>query len=465
MKYFPIGFVAVICSSVVSVDAVGGTRRNASPGGNEKANSLGGQASSLNERLLAQNNDDKNNKDNKDADDKDNDDKNDNTKATEKETEPAKTTAASAELCVDPDGSHRHDHSLNYCKESSDIWATLKHNATFYKRPFTGECGPNCRPSCITLMLDVDRVQSELTCDKDQLHECEATKCDECQGWYKSMLFDEHPKCFLEETRCLGPTLYENYAKYAEQKLSNFNIDMPAQFELEQCTSIPDGDLYCRFKDFPLVTPMEKEACTDGDCFNDPNKIYFEWCNVVEEEQKECDEVCENDKDCHRKVVEPFPEGWTTFVVSSPLPVKTNVCDDVLNFKDCTDSACFLQRVEIYYPPVDECDPDGNDCSGPGDVGCPHCHGCPLLSLGDQIGALEVVGFGDCIGQTCAQCDKQSHKDCDGCELDCQNQKECTKLASDHCSTFGPSPDNPDFLGNGCTFCPSAYSTTTTTDC
>lgn len=331
------------------------------------------------------------------------------------------------------------------CKLDDDTWTELTSDQEIpvNGRTYSSECGPHCRPSCITLMLDLEKLQYEtdLICEEDKLCQCETSKCSnqECSlNEYQSM-WDTHPKCYLEETNCLGPTVYDDYVALAEESCGT---EIP---ELKHCTSIPNNnDLYCRFQDFPMVTPMESQCNNNPDCFDD-SKIYFEYCNVVEEDPN-CDQ-CDN-KNCGKqckKVVEPFEAGWTTFVVSAPVPYTTSnnqECDNVLQYETETDMACFLQRIEFFYPPED------TECSEQQD--CPICHDCPLLSVGDQFGPLEVVGFGHCIDQECAGCDMRDTKECGTCEIDCNALSDCDESVD--CTT-GESLGIPDFVDNECSFC------------
>ena len=149
------------------------------------------------------------------------------------------------------------------------------------------------------------------------------------------------------------------------------------------------------------------------------------------------------------KIMEPFPPGWTTFVVSAPIPYQTlgvnQRCDETLTYD--SGSVCFLERVEFYYPEGD------NKC----DVGCPHCHDCPLLKLGDRFGPLEVVGFGhESLFRdkndnfACASCDKQVSKSCD-------RQRDCKDWDWFHCDEMtdcktGEPLGLPSFYKNECSF-------------
>lgn len=160
-------------------------------------------------------------------------------------------------------------------------------------------------------------------------------------------------------------------------------------------------------------------------------------------------------KQCSKKI-EPFSPGWTTFTVTASVPLDPTgidasesnyLCNERLPLAEKSKSACFMQRVEFYYPPEDE------DCAG----GCPNCHECPLLNLGDKFGPLEVVGFGHCIHRinedhTCSSCDSASSKACEqGCELDCDDLFEWNCEESVDCHT----EENMGFLNfqnNSCTW-------------
>lgn len=124
--------------------------------------------------------------------------------------------------------------------------------------------------------------------------------------------------------------------------------------------------------------------------------------------------------------MEPFGTGWTSFTLVTDIPIDPNgvlgrmsnqVCNEEVPMAKESGSACFMQRVEFYFPPDDE------GCQ----VGCPNCHECPLLGLGDKFGPLEVVGFGHCIQRlnevhTCNSCDSPAYKSCEkNCELDCDD--------------------------------------------
>ena len=266
-------------------------------------------------------------------------------------------------------------------------------------------------------MLDLDKLDydKDLKCEVDELCQCEFSKCSECDSEKEIILFEDHPKCYLEQADCLGATVYDDTAAVVELTLND-----PSLPALEHCTSIPDEDLYCRFQDWKMVGPMEIDCDPQKEpCFDKERRIFFEYCHIAEEDPS-CQECTEDRcaKDCP-KTIEPFPPGWTTFVVSAsiPYPLGQNArCDRVLDWEEEAGAACFLERVEIYYPPENE------DCS---DVGCPHCHDCPLLSLGDTFGPLEVVGFGHGIQTPCSACDAKTSKKCGVDTLSCDSLLQC----------------------------------------
>ena len=132
-------------------------------------------------------------------------------------------------------------------------------------------------------------------------------------------------------------------------------------------------------------------------------------------------------------------------------------CDTLLEYETITDRACFLQRIELFYPPTntdEECSSNTNK-----EQDCPVCHDCPLLRIGDTFGPLEVVGFGHCLtggggtgGQECVGCDRPDHKECGTCTMNCQTLSNCDE--SIDCTT-GESLGIPDFIDNECSFCQS----------
>lgn len=344
---------------------------------------------------------------------------------------------------------------METCRRKDQEWSTLlseNDDITFHRRDLTGICGPDCRPSCVTLLLDLDKLdyEEDLVCKADELCQCEFKKSRECQAVELEGLFDMYPKCYLEEADCLGPTVYDDTVHFTQRLGVLAGLELPP---MDRCTSIPDGELYCRFQDWKMIHPLTEYTCTDEDCVNPESKIYFEYCNIVYEDPT-CDNDCDGNKKCGKKckkIVEPFPPGWTTFVVSAPIAFPRSLdteCSKTLQYQDQTGQACFLERVEMYYPELDE------ECS----KGCPHCHNCPLLELGDTFGPLEVVGFGHRLDpdnnnkdheQECAACDKQSNVECSPeRELDCEDLFSCHRAVD--CET-GSSLGLPPFQDE-CTF-------------
>lgn len=302
---------------------------------------------------------------------------------------------------------------------------------------YTGECGPNCRPSCVTLLLDLQKLRHDnIACGTDEQNTtCEFQKATSiCNS---TSVFEEHPQCNTGKGSCLGPIVFDDSAAFVKHMILRDNIT--TDVKLDQCDAVPDDDMYYRFRDWKLITPLSVQDCKNGTtCFNNRSKIYFEYCNIVEEDQS-CDE-------CHgtqcgqngSKVTVPFPTSWTTFVVSASIPYETsrsnrNQCDNILQYDKTTGVACFLQRVEIYYP-----------------TGCPHCHDCPLLSLGDTFGPLETVGFGHSIQQPCAACDQPSETDNERqSSLDCQDLLQFSQAIDCH---TGERLGLPSFNKNQCSF-------------
>ena len=118
-------------------------------------------------------------------------------------------------------------------------------------------------------------------------------------------------------------------------------------------------------------------------------------------------------------------------------------CDEMLTYD--SGSVCFLERVDFYYPEED------NNCA----AGCPHCHDCPLLQLGDRFGPLEIVGFGNertlrdkHDEHMCTSCDNQSWKTCDR-RRDCKDRFHCDETTD--CRT-GEILGLPSFFENKCSF-------------
>uniref|UniRef100_A0A7S2XK16 Uncharacterized protein n=1 Tax=Attheya septentrionalis TaxID=420275 RepID=A0A7S2XK16_9STRA len=288
-------------------------------------------------------------------------------------------------------------------------------NFDLHHRCLKGGCHQTCRPHCITLKLDVSHVNNHLKCDGKDFCNCEKTKCaEEC-----TPLQEEHELCSLEEASCLGPTMYDNVL---------FPV-LSDQIKGMQCSNIPSDNGLCRFKDFPLVLPKEIVNCENCDAEED--YVYFEYCNVIKEEHSDSSNRC-NDKDCDskytNKVTEPFNDGWTIFTVSAPL---TNYKGATCNQDQSNADPCFLQRIEIYYPEKEPCDTNAgldnfdNGGSCPCEKkGCPNCHACPLIEVGDTFGPLEVVGFGSCNKNQCQSCDQQGTIPCEGCNFDCNHMVE-----------------------------------------
>jgi hypothetical protein len=189
--------------------------------------------------------------------------------------------------------------------------------------------------------------------------------------------------------------------------------------DLPRCQNIPNS--LHRFQDWPVITPIQT-SCQE-ECFDD-HILYFEYCHVMYEEY--CDD-CTTER-CGQncgKIVQPFPDGWTSFVVSAPIPLATTCLD--LEF------ACFAQRVDLYFPTV-----------------CPTCHACPLLHLGDTFGGvLEIVGFGHGIQQSCTACDQPSVKRPFSTLLNCEDLLQCQSVVD--CAT-NQSLAVPDFQINNCSF-------------
>jgi hypothetical protein len=317
---------------------------------------------------------------------------------------------------------------------------------------WTGECGPQCRPSCITLLLDLDRLSIDnflcpngASCSRP----CEHISQSTCRSSDTDALYQQYPKCFLEEAQCYGPTMYEDIAALYESRLptNNRNDSLPP---LDHCTVVPREDFYQRFQGWNVISPMNRrqDNCSDNttstNCFNRTSKIYFEYCNAVEEDYMSCrscqatnGKTCLDNQQCP-KIIQPFPDGWTTFVVSASIPFPDN---DRSCHRDSTtndtgvDAVCFLQRIQLYYP-----------------TSCPHCHTCPQISLGDTFGPLEVVGFGHAIQQNCAPCHRPSIvSNLSAHALSCEAIERCHESVDCH---SGTSLGLPSFLDNKCSFQP-----------
>jgi hypothetical protein len=353
------------------------------------------------------------------------------------------------------------------CKMESGTWKSLlSHNISSNRNSsetatngtleepsdadWTGECGPQCRPSCITLLLDLDRLKTDnFLCPNDAScgTPCEHISQSTCRSNDTEALYQQYPKCFLEEAQCLGPTIYEDIAALYESRLSNHssNQSLPA---LDHCTVLPRDEFYHRFQGWDIISPIDRlqndcaHNTTSTTCFNQTRKIYFEYCNVVEEDYESCRSCqatnvasCLGNQQC-AKIIQPFPDGWTTFVISASIPFPDNdgPCrrDSTTNISD-VDTVCFLQRIQLYYPPF-----------------CPHCHTCPQIGLGDTFGPLEVVGFGHAIEQSCAPCHRPSLLTNQSARtLSCEAIDRCHELVDCHA---GASLGLPSFLDNQCSF-------------
>ena len=201
-----------------------------------------------------------------------------------------------------------------------------------------------------------------------------------------SLLYEQFSTCYLEDAKCFGPSMYDDIIALYK---SRWNTARTASVlpNIDHCTVIPrDDSLYDRFHDWPVVTPM-KVDCEDHSnatsCFNssDNNMMYFEYCNVVEEDYDSCNACTgsnsnQDNKKCDgecTKIIKPLPSGWTTFVVSASIPYNhtsssshvnkndaSSTCGHNIHYSNETGVACFLQRIEIYYP-----------------EDCPYCHSCP----------------------------------------------------------------------------------------
>jgi len=337
--------------------------------------------------------------------------------------------------------------TVNVCKESQEEWEsiTIDKKPSFYHRQLTEECGPTCRPSCITLMLDLAMLDlvRDVSCDPSDFCSCEFDRCSsECVN--EAALFDEYPKCFLEEAKCLGATVFEDKVSRVQDVWESLILDLPTLPHLEKCAIVPDDNDLCRFQDWEVVTPMDVVCDSREGCFGQNRTLFFEYCNVVEE-----DPACHlcNDNKCPEncaKIVEPFPSGWTTFVVSASIPFPSGIntqCDKTMG-SSRSENACFLERIDIFYPQEDK------NCSSPG---CPHCHDCPLLSLGDHFGPLEVVGFGHQIDSSCVPCDERNKLMCDRDDLSCKELEQCSLI--ENCGTGVPLPWIQAFQEPTCSFC------------
>ena len=344
-----------------------------------------------------------------------------------------------------------------------------------------GECGPHCRPSCITLQLNLNQFQQNyddmILCPSKQetndcldsyssRNKCIHTKRQPQPTCNTSLLYDQYPACYLEEAKCFGPSLYDDIVAVYERRWNTSVEGIPT---MEHCTTLPKANpLHERFHDWPIVTPMNVH-CDDyanvTSCFNtrNNNMIYFEYCNIIEEDYDSCHACSASDKnqengkcndDCS-KIIQPFPSGWTTFVVSASIPYNytnnsnspdhndaSTSCRQNIPYANETGVACFAQRIEIYYPEH-----------------CPHCHDCPYnVGLGDMFGPLEVIGFGHAWSdeqqqpppQVCAPCNIASKvRTSANISLSCSQIQQCHKSVD--CSR-GTALGIPSYINNQCSF-------------
>ena len=183
------------------------------------------------------------------------------------------------------------------CKMQDSEWDRIvsMYGATasfenLYIRQLTGECGPHCRPSCLTLMLDLEQLgfERESVCSHQ-------LRRDDCP--YREQVNKVFPESYLEEVTCNGPELLSGASSCVDQTL-------------------------LRFGSAPIITPIDLPC--ENECFEEPNnRLFFEYCNVV-------DDCSCHGPDCP---VEPFPHGTTSFVASALL----------------SDEACFAQRIDLTF--------------------------------------------------------------------------------------------------------------------
>lgn len=285
-------------------------------------------------------------------------------------------------------------------------------------RKFTKECGPHCRPSCITLMLDLDRLlekhppmcqTSSNSCHYNPNFPCNPTE-----------LFWNHPPCAYEQASCLGPIV-------SDDKISHLFGDHQALFGYNERCNTFLGDDRARFHGWPVVTPLSPSPSCLG---SNTHRLFFKFCNTVGER---CNDDCRDTSSCAQgtmchKLVEPFADGWTTFVVSASVPFhgeEVHCMDSEL--PPTSGSICWAERVSIYYP-----------------RGCPHCHTCPNIGLGDRFGPLEVVGLGATGDHPCSACDNLEARSDD--YFSCDTLSQCRWIKD--CGT-GELLGVPDFVENG----------------
>jgi hypothetical protein len=371
----------------------------------------------------------------------------------------------------------------------------------------TSTCGPNCRPSCLTLKLDLKKKSSILSRPTSSTvpSSCAdsaaaaAGPCRHTKNQQSSSLCDSsspNTSCQLENAKCVGPIVYEDTISWLTQQLleeqekqfndttsgtgssrSSITDQLPPS-----CSYIPHSTSsrrLDRFRGWPVVLPMTVH-CDDDDndnskCFrrdddDDDEIYYFEFCHVLHEDPL-CDLSCDDPEAAEATAtaasrcdtnstttpvcaqhVAPFADGWTSFVVSAPLmdiPSSSGDDADGNNRRNSTvrtssggvtspsSSSCWMQRIDLYFPPD-----------------CPHCHACPLLSLADHLGELEIVGFGHSIDQPCAPCDitvatKAGTTGSSAAVLDCLMLQQCQHLGD--CET-GETIGLPPFVANHCSW-------------
>jgi hypothetical protein len=382
--------------------------------------------------------------------------------------------------------------------EGNDDDQNITATATTTTTTTTTVCGPNCRPSCLTLKLDWKKSSSLLsrsTCDSaTAAGPCRHTKNQQQQprsasssSSCDSSSSSPNTSCQLEEAKCLGPILYEDTISWLTQQLqlvqqhNDTTGTGSSRIITEQlpqsCAYIPprlhDDDSTSsrqldRFRGWPVVLPMTVHCDNDIDdggtnkCFrrddddDDDEIYYFEFCNVLHEDPL-CDLSCDPNESaaslcdtntttttavCARHVA-PFADGWTSFVVSAPLmDIPSSSSGDAGGSNRTTGltmsplSSCWMQRIDLYFPPD-----------------CPHCHACPLLSLGYHLGELEIVGFGHSIDQPCAPCDitvaTKAGTGSSAAVLDCHKLQQCQHLGD--CET-GETIGLPPFVANHCSW-------------
>jgi hypothetical protein len=201
--------------------------------------------------------------------------------------------AATDKYCVAPKDEQDTVVFSRNLRQCRDVSATMHFD--LHERQFSSECGPNCRPSCVTLLLDLDKLNyaNDLVCERDRLCHCNfKQRLKECKR--RDALLSEYPTCTLEKADCLGPAVYDDAIAYLE-KASGIQLS-----GVNHCSSIPDEELYCRFQDWKLIMPMSVQKCDEdgGNCFDDETKIYFEYCNIVNEDPvcEKCGDDDDNDK-------------------------------------------------------------------------------------------------------------------------------------------------------------------------